>query len=86
MTSPTAAGTPPEVTAAEQEAAEAADLLAALEEKASNGQDVTPRQLAEQRELYRFARLRANATRRKADHRRTGPRPAGDQPTDPQAV
>ncbi|MDT0382400.1 hypothetical protein RM572_26935 [Streptomyces sp. DSM 42041] len=57
-----------EVTAAEQEAREADDLLAALEERVRDGDDkITPQQLTEQRELGRFARLRAEAARRKAD-------------------
>ncbi|MFP8882616.1 hypothetical protein [Streptomyces mangrovi] len=58
---------PPEVAAAEAEAREAGELLAALEEKVRDGDDkVTPAQLAEQRELSRFAKLRAEAARRKA--------------------
>ncbi|MFE5827535.1 hypothetical protein ACFQ7B_38075 [Streptomyces erythrochromogenes] len=57
-----------EVTSAEQEAAEAEQLLDALEEAVRDGNpEVTPQQLAEQRELGRFARLRAEAARRKAD-------------------
>ncbi|MFE6742326.1 hypothetical protein [Streptomyces tubercidicus] len=53
---------------AEQEAAEAEQLLAALEERIRDGDDqVTPPQLAEARELGRFATLRAEAARRKAE-------------------
>lgn len=60
--------TPPEVAQAEAEAREADALLAALEERVRDGDtEVTPQQLAEQRELGRFARLRAEAARRKAD-------------------
>ncbi|MGY3202667.1 hypothetical protein [Streptomyces sp. TE5632] len=60
--------TPPEVVHAEAEAREADDLLAALEERVRDGDDkVTPQQLTEQRELGRFARLRAEAARRKAE-------------------
>ncbi|MFH8471974.1 hypothetical protein [Streptomyces sp. NPDC018000] len=57
-----------EVTTAEQEAAEAEQLLGALEERVRDGDDeVTPQQLAEQRELSGFAKLRAEAARRKAE-------------------
>ncbi|MGW7706327.1 hypothetical protein [Streptomyces sp. NPDC054771] len=50
------------------EAAEADALLAALEERVRDGDDtVTPDQLASTRELGRFAKLRAEAARRKAD-------------------
>lgn len=57
-----------EVTAAEQEAAEAVQLLDALEEAVRDGNpEVTPQQLTEQRELGRFARLRAEAARRKVE-------------------
>ncbi|URN12497.1 hypothetical protein LUW77_14960 [Streptomyces radiopugnans] len=61
--------TPPDdVTAAEQEAAEAEQLLTALEERVRDGDDtVTADQLASTRELGRFARLRAEAARRKAE-------------------
>ncbi|WP_127353902.1 hypothetical protein [Actinacidiphila soli] len=59
---------PPEVTQAEAEAREADNLLAALEERVRDGDSkVTPQQLAEQRELGRFAKLRAEAARRKAE-------------------
>lgn len=66
---PTAA--PPDqthdVAAAEQEAAEAEQLAAALEERVREGDDtVTPEQVTSQRELGRFARLRVEAARRKA--------------------
>lgn len=57
-----------EVAAAEQEASEAEQLLDALEEAVRDGNpEVTPQQLTEQRELGRFARLRAEAARRKAE-------------------
>ncbi|MEV5124301.1 hypothetical protein AB0K49_16150 [Streptomyces decoyicus] len=53
---------------AEQEAAEAEQLLAALEERVRDGDEkVTAPQLAEARELGRFATLRAEAARRKAE-------------------
>lgn len=53
---------------AEQEAAEAEQLLAALEERVRDGDEhVTAQQLADARELGRFAKLRAEAARRKAD-------------------
>ncbi|MFF3897919.1 hypothetical protein ACFYY3_33160 [Streptomyces sp. NPDC001812] len=60
--------TPPEVAQADAEAREADELLATLEERVRDGDDkITPQQLTEQRELGRFARLRAEAARRKAD-------------------
>ncbi|MEU2596970.1 hypothetical protein ABZ669_06830 [Streptomyces hirsutus] len=60
--------TPPEVAQADAEAREADDLLAALEERVRDGDDKdTPQQISEQRELGRFARLRAEAARRKAE-------------------
>ncbi|MER5401661.1 hypothetical protein [Streptomyces sp. NPDC002599] len=63
-----ATDTPPDVAQAEAEAREADDLLAALEERVRDGDDqVTPQQLAEQRELSGFAKLRAEAARRKAN-------------------
>ncbi|MEU3277295.1 hypothetical protein [Streptomyces antibioticus] len=53
---------------AEQEAAEAEQLLAALEERVRDGDEhVTAQQLADARELGRFATLRAEAARRKAE-------------------
>lgn len=56
------------VSQAEQEAAEADALVAALEERVRDGDDtVTPQQITEQRELGRFAKLRAEAARRKAE-------------------
>jgi hypothetical protein len=70
MTAPIAppTDTPPEVAQAEAEAREADALLTALEERVRDGDDkVTPQQLAEQRELSGFAKLRAEAARRKAD-------------------
>lgn len=55
------------ITAAEQEADEAARLLEALEERVRDGDDtVTPNEIASARELGNFARLRADATARKA--------------------
>ncbi|MFH8343768.1 hypothetical protein [Streptomyces sp. NPDC018045] len=53
---------------AEQEASEAEQLLAALEERVRDGDEqVTAQQLADARELGRFAKLRAEAARRKAE-------------------
>ncbi|MFJ7587161.1 hypothetical protein ACIQZO_07140 [Streptomyces sp. NPDC097617] len=53
---------------AQQEATEAEQLLAALEERVREGDEqVTADQLAGARELGRFAKLRAEAARRKAD-------------------
>ncbi|AWK08247.1 hypothetical protein DDQ41_04055 [Streptomyces spongiicola] len=61
-------GTAPAVAQAEQEANEAEQLLAALEERVRDGDEhVTAQQLADARELGRFAKLRAEAARRKAD-------------------
>lgn len=58
----------PDVAAAEQEAVEAEQLLAALEEKVLDGDEtVTPQALSNARELGTFARLRAEAARRKAE-------------------
>lgn len=55
------------VAAADQEALEAAQLLEALEERVRDGDDtVTPSEIASARELGNFARLRADATARKA--------------------
>ncbi|HEY4269071.1 MAG TPA: hypothetical protein VGM94_12855 [Galbitalea sp.] len=52
---------------AEREAAEAAALVSALEEAVQSGdENVTPEQITAQEGLSRFARLRAEATRRKA--------------------
>ncbi|MGW7457157.1 hypothetical protein [Streptomyces sp. NPDC054797] len=57
-----------EVTIAEREEGEAKQLLAALEEAVLDGDImITPQQLTEQRELSRFARLRAEAARRKVE-------------------
>ncbi|MFJ7590825.1 hypothetical protein ACIQZO_26320 [Streptomyces sp. NPDC097617] len=57
-----------EVTIAERDEAEAQQLLAALEEAVLDGDImITPQQLTEQRELSRFARLRAEAARRKVE-------------------
>ncbi|MGW1799156.1 hypothetical protein ACWCQN_25100 [Streptomyces sp. NPDC001984] len=56
------------VATAEQEAEEAVALVDALEEKVRDGDDtVTPEELANRRELGSFAKLRAEATRRKAE-------------------
>jgi hypothetical protein len=56
-----------DVAAAEAEAAEAEALVAALEKSVIDGDDsITPDQLTTQEGLSRFARLRAEATRRKA--------------------
>ncbi|MFI1422744.1 hypothetical protein ACH4VX_33200 [Streptomyces sp. NPDC020731] len=68
MTTAPGIGTTPEVAQAETEAREADALLDALEERVRDGDDkVTPQQLAEQRELSGFAKLRAEAARRKAE-------------------
>ncbi|WP_328488238.1 hypothetical protein [Streptomyces zaomyceticus] len=58
---------------AEQESREAAALVAALEERVRDGDDtVTPKEIATARELGHFAKLRADATARKAaDAKRT---------------
>ncbi|MGI5182232.1 hypothetical protein ACQEVZ_38660 [Dactylosporangium sp. CA-152071] len=57
-----------DVAKAEREAAEAAQLVDALEERVRDGdQDVTPAHIAAQRDLAHFAQLRAEATRRNAD-------------------
>lgn len=54
-----------DLTAAKEEAAEAEDLLAALEEQVINGDtDVTADQIAEQRDLAAFAQLRVQAASR----------------------
>lgn len=63
------------VTTAEQEATEAEALVGALEERVRDGDDsVTVEEIAGARELGRFARLRAEAARRKADKARTAAR------------
>ncbi|GHA19696.1 hypothetical protein ACFOOM_10075 [Streptomyces echinoruber] len=71
MTTPTTISTDPHEAAveqAEQEAAKAEQLLAALEERVRDGDEqVTAQQLADARELGRFAKLRAEAARRKAE-------------------
>ncbi|KPC91905.1 hypothetical protein [Streptomyces albus] len=60
--------TAPAAEQAEHEATEAEQLLAALEERVRDGDEkVTAQQLADARELGRFAKLRAEAARRKAD-------------------
>lgn len=57
-----------DVEQAEQEAAEAAQLVHALEERVRDGDDtVTHDEIEHARSLGRFAQLRADATRRKAD-------------------
>lgn len=51
----------------EAEAREAADLVAALEERVAEGDgNVTPEEITAQESISRFARLRAEGTRRKA--------------------
>lgn len=56
-----------EVAAAEAEAAEAQALIAALEQAVIDGDEtITPEQLSAQEGLSRFARLRAEQTRKKA--------------------
>lgn len=56
-----------DVTAAEQEAQEAQDLVAALEARVIDGDDtVTPEDISNQESLSRFARLRAQFTANKA--------------------
>ncbi|MFI5805790.1 hypothetical protein [Streptomyces sp. NPDC051561] len=70
MTTTTAAqpGSETAVEQAEQEATEAEQLLTALEERVREGDDeITPDQLSNARELGRFAKLRADAARRKAE-------------------
>ncbi|MFK0296707.1 hypothetical protein ACIQU6_40405 [Streptomyces sp. NPDC090442] len=58
----------PEIKQAEQEVAEAEQLLAALEERVRDGDEqVTAQQLTDARELGTFAKLRAEAARRKAE-------------------
>ncbi|AYF31470.1 hypothetical protein CSH63_29295 [Micromonospora tulbaghiae] len=57
-----------DVTRAEREATEAAELVDALEDRVRDGDDsVTPDQIEQARSLGRFARLRAQATARKAE-------------------
>lgn len=64
-----------DVRQAEQEANEAEALVNALEERVIDGdEDITPDQIASQRELGRFARLRAQATARKAERARRAAR------------
>ncbi|MGS2640258.1 hypothetical protein [Streptosporangium sp. G12] len=68
---------PTDLQAAEAEAAEAAALLAALEERLLDGDDsVTPAQLAEHRDLVTFATMRAEAARRRADKEQAAARRA----------
>lgn len=75
MSPRTAQTTAGDVAAAEQEAAEAEQLAAALEERVREGDDsVTPDQIASARELGRFARLRTEATRRKAERAKAAAR------------
>ncbi|MGW3352571.1 hypothetical protein ACWDA3_55560 [Nonomuraea rubra] len=60
-----------EIGQAEREAADADQLVAALEERVREGDEsVTPEQIAAQRELGKFARLRAEGARRKAEKAR----------------
>lgn len=57
-----------DVTTAEAEADEAAQLVTTLEERVREGdKKITPEEISTARELGRFARLRAEATRRKAE-------------------
>lgn len=74
MTATTTAPAAPEdtdedqVAQAEREATEAAALVDALEDRVRDGDDtVTPEQIEQARGLGRFAQLRAEATRRKAE-------------------
>jgi hypothetical protein len=70
MTQTTAPSPAEAVAAATQEAEQAEQQLASLEERVRDGDDtITPAQLAEQRELGRFARLRVDAARRQAERR-----------------
>ncbi|MFD8695621.1 hypothetical protein [Kitasatospora purpeofusca] len=64
--------TPDQITAAgDQEAAEAEQLLAALEDRVRDGDDtVTAEQVEEARGLRRFAQLRREAAQRKAESAR----------------
>lgn len=62
------------VTTAEQEAAEAEDLAAALAERVRDGDDVEPAELANAEQLGRFARLRVEAARRKVERAKTAAR------------
>jgi hypothetical protein len=56
-----------DLASAEAEAREAAELVAALESAALAGSDnVSPAQIAAQESLSRFARVRAETTRRQA--------------------
>lgn len=56
------------ITTADNEATEAARLVEELEEQVRNGDTtITPDQIEQQRGLSRFARLRAEAARRKAE-------------------
>lgn len=74
---PQTAAVPPAeaVAAAEQEAAAAEQQLAALEERVREGDDaVTAAHLTEQREASRFARLRVEAARRKAERHQAAER------------
>ncbi|GGK59944.1 hypothetical protein Ppa06_26330 [Planomonospora parontospora subsp. parontospora] len=64
-----------DVQQAEQEAAEAEQLVDALEKRVIDGdEDITVEQITSQRELGRFARLRAQATARKAERARRAAR------------
>ncbi len=65
LTDPHASATTPE--GAAQEVADAEQLVEALEERVRNGDpDVTAEEIANARELSRFAQLRAEAARRRA--------------------
>ncbi len=60
--------TPADVAQAEREAVQAAELVDNLEERVRRGdEDVTAEEIEQRRGLSRFAQLRAEATRRKAE-------------------
>ncbi|WP_435120743.1 hypothetical protein [Micromonospora tulbaghiae] len=64
-----------EIQTAEREHQEAADLLAALEERVkASDPNVQPSELRDARELVKFAALRVDAARRRADHAVTAAR------------
>ncbi len=66
---------PEEVDQAEQEAADAADLVTALEERVRSGDDtLTPAEIETQRDVANFARLRAEAITRKLQRSREAQR------------
>ncbi|MEU3033508.1 hypothetical protein [Streptomyces griseoaurantiacus] len=65
---------PRDLTTAQQELDDARAALAALEEQVRDGGDVTPQQLAAQRELIAFAELRVEAAQRTETRIREGER------------